>query len=60
MLSAMENKSPGIVIDFRWNSGGDDNLASCMASWFVDKPESVARWRSLSVPTRSVPEKEFP
>ena len=38
MLSAIANKSPGIVIDLRWNSGGDDNIASCMAGWFVDTP----------------------
>jgi carboxyl-terminal processing protease len=38
MLSAIANKSPGIVIDLRFNSGGDDNLASCMAGWFVDRP----------------------
>ena len=38
MLSAIENKSPGVVIDLRFNSGGDDNLASCMAGWFVDRP----------------------
>ncbi|HEX3001200.1 MAG TPA: S41 family peptidase, partial [Methanoregula sp.] len=38
MLSAIANKSPGIVLDLRFNSGGDDNLAACMAGWFVDKP----------------------
>lgn len=38
MLSAMANKSPGIVLDLRFNSGGDDNLAACMAGWFVDRP----------------------
>jgi len=38
MLSAIANKSPGIVLDLRFNGGGDDNLAACMAGWFVDKP----------------------
>ena len=38
MLSAIANKTPGIVIDLRFNSGGDDNLASCFAGWFVDRP----------------------
>lgn len=38
MLSAIANKSPGIVLDLRFNSGGDDNLASCFAGWFVDQP----------------------
>lgn len=38
MLSAIANKSPGMVIDLRYNSGGDDNIASCFAGWFVDKP----------------------
>ncbi|MGA2120918.1 MAG: S41 family peptidase [Methanoregula sp.] len=38
MLSAIANKSPGVVIDLRYNSGGDDNIASCFAGWFVDKP----------------------
>ena len=38
MLSLIANKTPGVVIDLRFNSGGDDNLASCMAGWFVNKP----------------------
>lgn len=38
MLSAIANKSPGIVLDLRFNGGGDDNLAACMAGWFVDRP----------------------
>ncbi len=38
MLSAIANKTPGIVLDFRYNGGGDDNLPSCVAGWFVDKP----------------------
>lgn len=38
MLSAIANRTPGIVIDLRFNSGGDDNIASCFAGWFVDKP----------------------
>jgi len=38
MQSAIKNKTPGIVLDFRYNSGGDDNIASCVAGWFVDQP----------------------
>lgn len=38
MLSAVANKTPGVIIDFRFNSGGEDNLAACMAGWFVDIP----------------------
>jgi carboxyl-terminal processing protease len=38
MLSAIANRSPGIVIDLRYNNGGDDNLASCFGGWFVNKP----------------------
>jgi carboxyl-terminal processing protease len=38
MLDANTKNAPGVVIDFRYNSGGDDNLASCFAGWFVDKP----------------------
>lgn len=38
MLAAIANKSPGIVIDLRWNGGGEDNLASCFGGWFVDEP----------------------
>ena len=38
MLSAMANNTKGIVIDLRYNGGGDDNLASCFAGWFVNKP----------------------
>lgn len=38
MLAAIANKSPGMVIDLRFNSGGDDNLASCMGGWFVNEP----------------------
>ncbi|MEN6343467.1 MAG: S41 family peptidase [Methanospirillum sp.] len=37
MLSAIANRTPGIVIDLRWNSGGDDNLGSCLAGWFVNR-----------------------
>jgi len=36
--AASANNSPGIILDLRFNNGGDDNLASCMAGWFVDKP----------------------
>jgi len=35
---AIEDKAPGIVIDLRFNRGGDDNLASAFAGWFVDRP----------------------
>jgi len=38
MQSAIANNSPGVVLDFRWNSGGEDNLAACTAGWFVDTP----------------------
>lgn len=38
MLSAIDNDAPGIVLDLRYNNGGDDNLASCLAGWFVDEP----------------------
>ncbi len=38
MLDAITKKAPGIIIDLRYNSGGDDNIASCFAGWFVDKP----------------------
>ncbi|MFA4849721.1 MAG: S41 family peptidase [Methanoregula sp.] len=38
MLDAIVRKAPGIVIDLRYNSGGDDNIASCFSGWFVDKP----------------------
>jgi carboxyl-terminal processing protease len=38
MQDAIAKKAPGLVIDFRYNSGGDDNIASCFAGWFVDKP----------------------
>jgi carboxyl-terminal processing protease len=39
VLNAVANKSPGMVIDLRFNGGGEDELASCMAGWFVDNPE---------------------
>ncbi len=38
MMDAIAKKAPGIVIDLRFNGGGDDNIASCFAGWFVDKP----------------------
>jgi carboxyl-terminal processing protease len=38
MLDAIQKNAPGIVLDFRYNSGGDDNIASCFAGWFVEKP----------------------
>lgn len=38
MISAIESGSPGIVLDLRFNNGGDDNLAACFAGWFVEEP----------------------
>jgi len=38
MQAAIANKTPGIVLDLRYNGGGDDNIASCFAGWFVNKP----------------------
>ncbi|PWR72882.1 S41 family peptidase [Methanospirillum lacunae] len=38
MVSAMSNNTPGIVLDLRFNGGGDDNLASCIAGWFAKEP----------------------
>jgi carboxyl-terminal processing protease len=38
MLDAIAKKAPGIILDLRYNNGGDDNIASCFAAWFVDKP----------------------
>lgn len=38
VLDAIAKKAPGIVLDFRYNSGGDDNIASCFAGWFVEQP----------------------
>ncbi|ACL17506.1 S41 family peptidase [Methanosphaerula palustris] len=38
MQNAIANNTPGIVFDLRFNSGGDDSLAACFASWFVKKP----------------------
>lgn len=38
VMNAVQNRSPGIVIDLRYNKGGDDNLAACMAGWFVKEP----------------------
>ena len=38
MLAAISNDTPGIVLDLRYNSGGDDNLASCFAGWFAKEP----------------------
>lgn len=35
---AIENGAPGIVVDLRYNMGGDDNLAAAYAGWFVDRP----------------------
>jgi len=38
MQSAIANNSPGVILDFRWNGGGEDNLAACMAGWYLEKP----------------------
>ncbi|MFA5255016.1 MAG: S41 family peptidase, partial [Methanoregula sp.] len=38
MQSAIANNSPGVVLDFRWNGGGEDNLAACAAGWYLDRP----------------------
>lgn len=38
MMDAIAKNAPGMVIDLRFNSGGDDNIASCFAGWFVNKP----------------------
>lgn len=38
MQDAIANKTPGIVLDLRFNSGGDDSLAACFAGWFVKEP----------------------
>ena len=38
MQSAVANQSPGVVLDFRFNGGGEDNLVACVAGWFLDKP----------------------
>ncbi len=38
MEDVIAGKAPGVVIDLRFNGGGDDNIASCFAGWFVDKP----------------------
>ena len=35
---AVAKDAPGIVIDLRFNRGGDDNLGSALAAWFVDRP----------------------
>ncbi len=35
---AIADGAPGIVIDLRFNRGGDDNLAAALAAWFVDRP----------------------
>ncbi len=36
--AAIAGGAPGIIIDLRFNRGGDDNLAAAYAGWFVDRP----------------------
>ena len=38
MRDVVARGAPGVVLDFRYNSGGDDNLAACFAGWFVEEP----------------------
>ena len=38
LQSAIANNSPGVILDFRWNGGGEDNLAACAAGWYLEKP----------------------
>lgn len=38
MQGAIANRSPGVVIDLRFNGGGEDNLAACMAGWYSSRP----------------------
>jgi len=35
---AIAKDASGIVVDLRFNRGGDDNLAAAFAGWFVDRP----------------------
>lgn len=35
---AIADGAPGIVVDLRFNRGGDDNLAAAYGGWFVDRP----------------------
>ncbi len=35
---AIARDASGIIIDLRFNRGGDDNLAAAYAAWFVDRP----------------------
>ncbi|WP_332448937.1 S41 family peptidase [Methanoculleus sp.] len=62
--NAIADGAPGIVIDLRFNRGGDDNLAAAYAGWFVDRPvfyeygttydpgtgEQAVLWESWSKP----------
>jgi carboxyl-terminal processing protease len=64
METAIAGGAPGIVIDLRFNRGGDDNLAAAFAGWFVDRPvfyeygttydpgtgEQAVLWESWSEP----------
>ena len=61
---AIADGAPGIVVDLRFNRGGDDNLAAAYAGWFVDRPvfyeygttydpgtgEQAVLWESWSKP----------
>jgi len=61
---AIADGAPGIVIDLRFNRGGDDNLAAAYAGWFVDRPvfyeygttydpgtgEQAVLWESWTLP----------
>ncbi|MCK8518095.1 S41 family peptidase [Methanoculleus sp. 7T] len=61
---AIARDAPGIVVDLRFNRGGDDNLASAFAGWFVNRPvfyeygtsydpgtgEPAALWESWTQP----------
>ena len=61
---AIARDAPGIVVDLRFNRGGDDNLASAFAGWFVNRSvfyeygtsydpgtgESAVLWESWTQP----------
>lgn len=37
VMDAIARDAPGIVIDLRFNRGGNDNMASALAGWFVNR-----------------------